>query len=68
MGERPEITYEQALAAYEVGQKLYLGDQTYLVRRTLHHPDGGPVLWVTDERTRGDHGSLLFPDGTVEAK
>jgi hypothetical protein len=27
-----------------------------------------PVLWVTDERTLGDHGLLLFPDGRVVAK
>jgi hypothetical protein len=26
------------------------------------------VLWVTDERSPGDHGMLLFPDGRMEVK
>ncbi len=63
-----EITYEQALAAYEAGQKLYSQGQIYLVRRVLRGPEEGLVLWVTDERTLGDHGFLLFPDGRIEAK
>jgi hypothetical protein len=62
----PEITYEQALAAYQAGQKLHLGGRIFLVRRTLR--DEGLVLWVTDQRTLGDHGLLLFPDGRTEAK
>lgn len=65
---RPEITYEQARAAYKAGHKLYQGGQAYLVRRALRGPEEGLVLWVTDERTLGDHGLLLFPDGRVEAK
>jgi len=64
----PEITYEQAKAAYEAGQKLHLEDQIFLVRRALREPEEDLVLWVTDERTLGDHGQLLFPDGRVEVK
>jgi hypothetical protein len=64
----PEITYEQALAAYEAGEKLYFGGRTFLVRPALREEDAGLVLWVTDERTLGDHGLLLYPDGRVEAK
>ena len=73
----PQITYQQAKAAYEAGQKLYLDGRIYLVRRALRGdgversapgPEEGPVLWVTDERTLGDHGLLLFPDGRVVAK
>jgi hypothetical protein len=63
----PEITFDQARAAYEAGQKLHLGGRIYLVRRALREPKEGLVLWVTDERTRGDHGLLLFADGHVEA-
>lgn len=66
--EWPEITYDQALAAYQAGQKLYHGDRVYLVRRALREPEEGVVLWVTDERALGDHGLILFPDGRVEAK
>jgi hypothetical protein len=66
--DQPEIIYEQAKAAYEAGQKLHQGGRTYLVRRALRPPEEGLVLWVTDERTPGDHGLLLFPDGQVEAK
>jgi len=62
----PQITYEQALAAYRAGQKLHLDARIFLVRRTLR--EEGLVLWVTDERTLGDHGLLLFPDGRTEAK
>lgn len=62
----PEIIYEQALAAYQAGQKLHLGGRIFLVRRTPR--EEGLVLWVTDQRTLGDHGLLLFPDGRVEAK
>jgi hypothetical protein len=64
----PEISYEQARAAYEAGQKLHLGGQIYLVRRALREPGEGLVLWIADECTPGDHGLLLFPDGRVEAK
>ena len=62
------ITYEQARAASEAGQKLHLGGRIYLVRRALRDPEEGIVLWVTDERTLGDHGVLFFPDGRVEAR
>jgi len=64
----PEISYAQASAAYEAGQKLHLAGRVFLVRRALRPPEEGIVLWLTDERTRGDHGLLLFPDGQVEAK
>jgi hypothetical protein len=67
-GEWPQITYEQARAAYEAGQKLYLSGRVYLVRRALREPEAGLVLWVTDERTLGDHGLLLFSDGRVAAR
>jgi len=66
--EWPEFRYEQALAAYEAGQKLYEGGQIYLVRRALRETADGLVLWVTNERTLGDHGVLLFPDGRTEVK
>lgn len=61
----PDITYEQALAAYEAGQKLHTGEQVWLVRRV---PGEGVVLWVTDQDTTGDHGLRLYPDGRVEAR
>jgi hypothetical protein len=64
----PGISYEQARAAFEAGQKLHLGGRIYLVRRALRAPGEGLVLWIADERTLGDHGLLLFPDGRVEAK
>jgi hypothetical protein len=67
-GEWPEITYDQARAAYEAGQKLHEHDRVYLVRRALRGPEAGLVLWVTDERSLGDHGVLLFPDGRMEVK
>ena len=67
-GEWPEITYEQALAAHEAGQKLYERGRVYLVRRALREPEEGLVLWVTDERSPGDHGMLLFPDGRMAVK
>jgi len=60
------IDYQQALAAYQGGHKLHLGGRIYLVRRALREPKDGLVLWVSDERTLGDHGLLLFPDGRVE--
>jgi hypothetical protein len=63
-----KVTYQQAKAAYEAGQKLHLGSQVYLVRRALREPEEGLILWITDERTPGDHGLLLFPDGRIEAK
>jgi hypothetical protein len=64
----PEITYAQALAAYEAGQKLYHGGRIYLVRPVPRQPEAGPVLWVTDERTLGEHGLLLHPDGRIETR
>lgn len=67
MVDRPlQMTYEQARDAYEAGQKLYFEGRVYLVRRALRPPEEGLVLWVTDERTLGDHGLLLFPDGRAE--
>jgi hypothetical protein len=76
-GDWPQITYQQAKAAYEAGQKLHLGGRVYLVRPALRDgaaddstagAEKGPVLWVTDQRTLGDHGLLLYPDGRVVAK
>jgi hypothetical protein len=64
----PEFGYERALAAYNANQKLYQGEQVFLVRRIPREPQDGLVLWVTDERTLGDHGLVLFPDGRVEEK
>jgi hypothetical protein len=64
----PEIRYEQALAAFQAGQKLHKGSHAYLVRPVPRQPEEGLVLWVADERTLGEHGLLLFPDGRVEAK
>jgi hypothetical protein len=64
----PEVTYGQAQAAYEAGQKLYLRGRTYLVRPALRGAEEGLVLWVADERTLGNKGLLLFPDGRIEAK
>ena len=65
----PPITYEQAEAAFQAGQKLHLGGRVFLVRPALRSGTGAqPVLWVTDQRTLGDHGLLLFPDGRVEGK
>ena len=75
--DRPQITYEQASAAFQAGQKLHFGGRIFLVRPTLRTSPAGssttdsaetPVLWVTDQRTLGDHGLLLFPDGSVEAR
>jgi hypothetical protein len=66
--DSPEFSYQQARNAYEGGQKLHVRDQTYLVRPALRANEEGLVLWITDQRTRGDHGWLLFPDGRVEAK
>jgi len=69
--EWPDITYEQAWAACEAGQKLHLAGRVYLVRPTLPKPgpsDRRPAVWVTDERSLGDHGLLLFPDGRVEVR
>jgi hypothetical protein len=64
----PTITYEQALAVHEAGQKLHLAGHIYLVRPVPREPDEGLVLWVTDETTQGDHGLLLFADGRTETK
>jgi hypothetical protein len=62
------VTYEQAKAAYEAGQKLHQGERQLLVRRVLREPQDGLVLWVSDERTLGDHGLVLYPDGRAESK
>ena len=64
----PEVTYQQARRAFEAGQKLHLRGRVYLVRSVLREAGEGLVLWVADERTLGDHGLLLFPDGRVETK
>jgi hypothetical protein len=64
----PEVTYRQARRAYEAGQKLYLSGRVYLVRRVLREPGESLVLWIADERTQGDQGLLLFPDGRIEKK
>jgi hypothetical protein len=69
--EWPEISYQQAHAAYEAGEKLYLGGRIFLVRPALRpsgEAEAEPVLWVTDQRTLGDYGLLLFPDGRVEVR
>ena len=73
--EWPTITYEQAWTACEAGQKLHLVGRIYLVRPTPPKPGASPdslrsqaALWVTDERTLGDHGLLLFPDERVEVR
>jgi hypothetical protein len=64
----PQITYEEARAAYEAGQKLHKAGRIFLVRPTPRPQEEGPVLWITDERTLGEHGLLLFPGGEVQAK
>ena len=64
--ETPGFAYQQAREAYEAGQKLHVGGRIYLVRPSLRVKEEGLVLWVTDQRTRGDHGWLLYPDGRVE--
>ena len=63
----PEITYEEARAAYEAGQKLHKGGRILLVRPALREQQE-LVLWITDQSTTGDHGLLLFPDGSVQSK
>jgi hypothetical protein len=70
-GDWPEIDYRQARAAYEAGEKLHLGGRIFLVRPALRsggEAEADPVLWVTDQRTPGDHGLLLFSDGRVEVR
>jgi hypothetical protein len=64
--EWPAIVYGQALAAHEAGSKLHLGGRIYLVRPLPRSGEVAPVLWVTDERTLGDHGLVLHQDGRVE--
>ncbi len=73
----PLIRYDQARAAFEAGQKLHLAGRVYLVRPVLNRAgtesvgwelEEDPVLWVTDERTPGDHGLLIYPDGSAERK
>jgi hypothetical protein len=63
----PDITYNEAQAAYEAGQKLHKGGRIFLVRPALRE-ESEPILWITDERTLGERGLLLFPNGTVESK
>lgn len=64
----PNIPYRQALAAFEAGEKLYICGRTFLVRQAMRDAEQGLVLWVTDERTPGDHGLLLYANGHFEAK
>ena len=66
--ETPGFVYQQAREAYEAGQKLHVGGRIYLVRPSLQVKGEGLVLWVTDQRSLGEHGLLLFPDGRIEAK
>ncbi|MFN2224743.1 MAG: hypothetical protein ACK2UY_00515 [Anaerolineae bacterium] len=63
----PEITYEEARAAFQAGQKLHKEGRIFLVRPALRE-QGEPVLWITDQETTGDRGLLLFPDGSVQSK
>lgn len=63
----PEITYEEAKAAFEAGQKLHKGGRIFLVRPALREQEE-LVLWITDQETTGDRGLLLFPDGSVEGQ
>jgi hypothetical protein len=63
----PEITYEEAEAAFQAGQKLHKGGRIFLVRPALRE-QAELVLWVTDQETTGDRGLLLFPDGSVESQ
>lgn len=73
----PLIRYDQARAAFEAGQKLHVAGRVCLVRPVLNwagtgpagwEREGDPVLWVTDERTPGDHGLLIYLHGSVERK
>ena len=64
----PELSYEEALSAFESGQKLHKRGRIDLVRPIPEGSGEGLVLWVTDERTLGNLGLLLHPDGRVEAK
>jgi len=63
----PQIAYEEARAAFEAGQKLHKGGRIFLVRPALREQEE-LVLWITDEKTTGDRGLLLFPDGSVERR
>lgn len=66
--EWPELSYQQAYEAHQSGQKIHRAGQVFLVRPALRPPEDGLVLWVTDERTLGEHGLLLYPDGRVETR
>jgi hypothetical protein len=78
--EWPEISYHQALAAHNAGQKLHRGGRVFLVRPALRNDHGldrsaapsplsaKPVLWVVDQFTTGDHGLLIYPDGQTVQK
>jgi hypothetical protein len=61
-----DLTYEEALAAYEANTKLHRGNRVLLVRQVLRPAEEGMVLWVTDQATMGDHGLLLYPSGRRE--
>ncbi len=63
----PKITYGEARAAYDAGQKLHKGGQIFLVRPALRE-QAQLILWVTDEKTTGERGLLLYPDGSIESK
>jgi hypothetical protein len=63
-----EITYPQAKTAYEAGRKIYQGGRVYLVQGVLCESEQALHFWIADERTRGDHGFLLYPDGRIETK
>jgi hypothetical protein len=62
------LTYAEALAAYESQAKLHRGHRIYLVRRVHRPPERGVVLWVADQDTPGDHGLLLYPSGHTERR
>ena len=64
----PELSYKEVSAAYLAGQKLHKDGRIFLIRPVPRETGQGLVLWVTDERTLGDCGLLLYPDGRVEIK
>jgi hypothetical protein len=63
----PRITYQEATAAYDAGQKLHKGGRIFLVRPALREQKE-LIFWVTDEKTTGERGLLLFSDGSVEPR
>jgi hypothetical protein len=66
--DRSPVTYNLAKAALDAGNKLHLDGTIYLVRQVVKGHRDELVLWVCDQRTPGDHGWLLYPDGSAEAK